>query len=60
MVDWGNLGPPPCYRAAVNNMRAVARCTADLLTSLRTAGLQSDKITCVGHSLGKTHILCQT
>lgn len=34
-------------------MKAVARCTGELLTSLRIAGLQSDKVTCVGHSLGK-------
>ncbi|KAJ8917671.1 hypothetical protein NQ315_005118, partial [Exocentrus adspersus] len=52
IVDWGNLCPPPCYRAAVNNMRAVARCTGDLLTSLRLAGLQTERVTCVGHSLG--------
>ncbi|CAH1995320.1 unnamed protein product [Acanthoscelides obtectus] len=52
VVDWGNLSPPPCYRAAVNNMKAVARCTGDLITSLRAAGLPTEKLTCVGHSLG--------
>lgn len=56
VVDWGNLSPPPCYRAAVNNMKAVARCTGELLTSLRDVGLQSDKVTCVGHSLGKKYL----
>lgn len=56
VVDWGNLSPPPCYRAAVNNIKAVARCTGELLTSLRVAGLQADKVTCVGHSLGKTNL----
>lgn len=30
----------------------MARCTGDLLTTLRNAGLQTDKMTCVGHSLG--------
>lgn len=53
MVDWGKLNEPPCYRAAVTNMKAVARCTGELLTELRRAGLQTDRLTCVGHSLGK-------
>lgn len=52
MVDWGKLGQPPCYRAAVHNMRAVARCIGDLLMFLRSMGLKTDKMTCVGHSLG--------
>ncbi|CAG9864877.1 unnamed protein product [Phyllotreta striolata] len=52
VVDWGKLNPPPCYRAGVNNMRIVGKCTGDLLTALRTAGLQTEKLTCVGHSLG--------
>lgn len=52
MLDWGALGEAPCYRAAVNNMRAVARCTGEFLTNLRNAGLPADKLTCVGHSLG--------
>ncbi|CAG9760469.1 unnamed protein product [Ceutorhynchus assimilis] len=52
IIDWGALGEAPCYRAAVNNLRAVARCTGEFLTGLRTAGLPTDKITCVGHSLG--------
>nr|CAI5824051.1 unnamed protein product [Callosobruchus analis] len=52
VVDWGNLSPPPCYRAAVNNMKAVARCTGDLLASMRAAGLPTERLTCVGHSLG--------
>ncbi|XP_048518740.1 phospholipase A1 member A-like [Dendroctonus ponderosae] len=52
VLDWGALGEAPCYRAAVSNMRAVARCTGDFLTMLRTAGLPTEKLTCVGHSLG--------
>ncbi|XP_019864600.1 phospholipase A1-like [Aethina tumida] len=52
MVDWGALCEPPCYRAGVNNLRAVARCTGELLSSLRTAGLSTNKLSCVGHSLG--------
>lgn len=52
VLDWGKLNPPPCYRAGVTNMRTVGKCTGELLTSLRTAGLQTEKLTCVGHSLG--------
>ncbi|XP_060527849.1 phospholipase A1 member A-like [Cylas formicarius] len=52
MVDWGALGEPPCYRASVHNMRAVARCTGEFISSLRIAGLPTEKLTCVGHSLG--------
>ncbi|XP_076250878.1 lipase member H-like [Rhynchophorus ferrugineus] len=52
MVDWGELGETPCYRAAVHNMRAVARCTGEFISSLRTVGLPTDRLTCVGHSLG--------
>lgn len=56
MVDWGALVEPPCYPAAVHNMRTTARCTADFLTTLRTQGLRTDRLTCVGHSLGKTNV----
>ncbi|CAH0555144.1 unnamed protein product [Brassicogethes aeneus] len=52
MADWGELCQPPCYRAAVNNLRTVSRCTGELLASLRNAGLETNKLTCVGHSLG--------
>lgn len=52
MVDWGPLCQPPCYPAAVHNIKAVAGCTADLLTTLRGAGLRTDRMICVGHSLG--------
>ncbi|XP_017771747.1 PREDICTED: phospholipase A1 member A-like [Nicrophorus vespilloides] len=52
MVDWGALSQPPCYPAAVHNIKAVARCTGSLLMSLRSAGMRTDKLTCVGHSLG--------
>lgn len=53
MVDWGALSQPPCYRAAVHNTRAVGRCTGYVFSALREAGMQIEKSTCVGHSLGK-------
>ncbi|KOB76934.1 Lipase, partial [Operophtera brumata] len=43
---------PPCYVAAVHNLRPAARCAAEALGSLRKAGLRPDRLTCVGHSLG--------
>ncbi|CAG4972259.1 unnamed protein product [Parnassius apollo] len=52
MLDWGALCQPPCYVAAVHNLRPVARCTAEALATLRQAGLRPDRLTCVGHSLG--------
>ncbi|KAL4715481.1 hypothetical protein ACJJTC_009107 [Scirpophaga incertulas] len=52
MLDWGALCQPPCYVAAVHNLRSVARCVADGLGTLRRAGLRPDRLTCVGHSLG--------
>ncbi|XP_048480357.1 phospholipase A1 [Plutella xylostella] len=52
MLDWGALAQPPCYVAAVHNLRPVARCAAEALGSLRRAGLRPDRLTCVGHSLG--------
>ncbi|KAM3959603.1 pancreatic triacylglycerol lipase-like [Aphomia sociella] len=52
MLDWGALCQPPCYVAAVHNLRPVARCAAEALNSLRRAGLRPDQLTCVGHSLG--------
>ncbi|XP_069356150.1 pancreatic triacylglycerol lipase-like isoform X2 [Maniola hyperantus] len=52
MMDWGQLAQPPCYVAAVHNLRPVARCVAEALGSLRRAGLRPDRLTCVGHSLG--------
>ncbi|KAJ2949977.1 hypothetical protein O0L34_g11304 [Tuta absoluta] len=52
MMDWGALCQPPCYVAAVHNLRPVARCAAEALGSLRRAGLRPDRLTCVGHSLG--------
>lgn len=60
MVDWGALTEPPCYAAGVHNIKAVARCTADLLTSLRVQGLRTDKMTCVGHSLGMSNFMPST
>ncbi|XP_047509303.1 pancreatic triacylglycerol lipase-like [Pieris napi] len=52
MLDWGQLCQPPCYVAAVHNLRPVARCVAEALATLRRAGLRPDRLTCVGHSLG--------
>ncbi|XP_044755241.1 phospholipase A1 VesT1.02-like [Coccinella septempunctata] len=51
-VDWGVLCQPPCYRAGVHNTKAVAMCIGHLFTQLRKDGLDTDKVTCVGHSLG--------
>lgn len=52
LLDWGALCQPPCYVAAVHNLRPVARCAAEALGQLRRAGLRPDRLTCVGHSLG--------
>ncbi|CRL03996.1 CLUMA_CG017114, isoform A, partial [Clunio marinus] len=52
VVDWSPLCQPPCYIAAVHNMKTVAHCVAKSFTFLRNAGLRPDKTTCVGHSLG--------
>lgn len=52
MLDWGELCQPPCYVAAVHNLRPVAKCAAEVINSLRKSGLRPDKLTCVGHSLG--------
>lgn len=52
MVDWGKLSAIPCYFAAVHNMKPVAKCMAMMLANLRTAGLNVEHMTCVGHSLG--------
>ncbi|XP_025412103.1 phospholipase A1-like [Sipha flava] len=52
VVDWGKLSAIPCYAAAVHNLKPVARCMAAAITRLRTAGLDVDQLTCVGHSLG--------
>lgn len=52
LVDWGALGQPPCYVAAVYNIRPIASCLAQTFMKLRTLGLPAEKTTCVGHSLG--------
>lgn len=52
MVDWGVLCKPPCYVAAVHNLRAVARCTSAMIVQLQRAGMSMGLTTCVGHSLG--------
>jgi len=51
-VDWGSLCQPPCYAAAVHNMKPVARCVSNLFTFLRNSGVSMHRTTCVGHSLG--------
>ncbi|XP_015114960.1 phospholipase A1 member A [Diachasma alloeum] len=52
LVDWGALSAAPCYPAAIANLRPVARCLAQTLTTLRKMGLPILRTTCVGHSLG--------
>ena len=52
LLDWGTLCQPPCYVAAVHNLKPVAKCVAQYLTFLRKSGMQMQKTTCVGHSLG--------
>jgi len=52
VVDWGALCARPCYPAAVENMKPIARCLADVLTILRNLGLPIMRTACVGHSLG--------
>ncbi|XP_062552201.1 phospholipase A1 VesT1.02-like [Armigeres subalbatus] len=52
LVDWGALGQPPCYVAAVYNIRPISACLAKMLMKLRALGLPVEKTTCVGHSLG--------
>lgn len=51
-MDWGALAEPPCYPAAVHNMRPTAKCIADVFTYLRAAGMNVERTICVGHSLG--------
>lgn len=46
------MAKPPCYVAAVHNLRPVANCVAQSLSFLRNSGLRIDRTTCVGHSLG--------
>ncbi|KAJ6646181.1 Phospholipase A1 member A [Pseudolycoriella hygida] len=52
LVDWGALSQPPCYVAAVHNLKPVARCVAQYFSFLRYSGLPETRTTCVGHSLG--------
>ncbi|XP_055918918.1 lipase member I-like isoform X2 [Eupeodes corollae] len=52
VADWGALALPPCYVAAVHNLKTVARCLAESFTFLRNSGMKVDRTTCVGHSLG--------
>lgn len=55
MVDWGNLCRPPCYVAAVHNLKPVAKCLAHAFSFLRNSGMPVQNTVCVGHSLG-SHI----
>ncbi|KAG8222819.1 hypothetical protein J437_LFUL005025 [Ladona fulva] len=52
VLDWGALAKAPCYTAAVQNLRPVARCLAQLFGSLIHVRGRSDQSICVGHSLG--------
>lgn len=52
MADWSVLSMPPCYVAAVHNIKPVAKCLANSFEFLRHSGLRVDRTTCVGHSLG--------
>lgn len=52
VVDWSAYSKIPCYSSAVHNINAVAKCTAQFYRSLRSQGVRSDRITCVGHNLG--------
>lgn len=52
MVDWGQLCQPPCYVAAVHNLKPVAKCLSLNFAFLRNSGLPVQRTTCVGHSLG--------
>lgn len=57
MVDWGILCRPPCYVAAVHNLKPVAKCLAYSFSFLRNSGMPVQRTTCVGHSLGKIHFI---
>ncbi|KAK7575687.1 hypothetical protein V9T40_011973 [Parthenolecanium corni] len=52
VADWGPLAKLPCYVSAVHNFRLAAKCLGELLTFLRNSGVDTQKTTCVGHSLG--------
>lgn len=52
VMDWGDIAKPPCYPAAVHNLKLIAKCAAQTYTFLRTSGVPEEKTTCVGHSLG--------
>lgn len=52
MVDWGVLCRPPCYVAAVHNLKPVAKCVAQAFSFLRNSGMPVQHTVCVGHSLG--------
>lgn len=52
MVDWGALCQPPCYVAAVHNLKPVAKCLSFNFAFLRNSGMPVQRTMCVGHSLG--------
>ncbi|KAG8222820.1 hypothetical protein J437_LFUL005026 [Ladona fulva] len=51
-VDWGLLTRFPCYFSALNNMKLVSQCTAQLYAHLTHQGALMKRIICIGHSLG--------
>lgn len=52
LIDWAALSRPPCYMAAVHNLHSTSHCVANHLIQLRNSGLNVERTTCVGHSLG--------
>lgn len=52
LIDWAALSRPPCYMAAVHNLHSTSHCVANHFIQLRNSGLNVEKTTCVGHSLG--------
>ena len=52
LVDWGDLTRFPCYLTALSNTKLVAQCAAQMYAFLNQAGASTQKLQCVGHSLG--------
>lgn len=52
MVDWGDFAQDHCYFWSVWNVSPVTKCIAHMLGYLKTAGVKTEEITCIGHSLG--------
>lgn len=51
-VDWEPLTKFPCYVSALNNMKLVSQCSAQLYAYIMDLGGDATETTCVGHSLG--------